>query len=72
MNNQKRMVRLQIVNVSSDEPAFFPIRIKTSKCSGNFNDTDDPYAKSVSDVVKILNVKVFNLMSWTNEKRHIK
>ena len=47
MNNQKRMVRLQIVNVSSDEPAFFPIRIKTSKCSGNFNDTDDPYAKSV-------------------------
>ena len=47
MNNQKRMVRLQIVNVSSDEPVFFPIRIKTSKCSGNCNDIDDPYAKSV-------------------------
>ena len=47
MNNQKRMVRLQIVNVSSDETVFFPIRIKTSKCSGNCNDIDDPYAKSV-------------------------
>ena len=41
------MVRLQIVNVSSDEPVFFPIRIKTSKCSDNCNDIDDPYAKSV-------------------------
>ena len=32
---------------------------------------NDPYAKMcVSDVVKNLNVKVFNLMSRTNETRH--
>ena len=34
---------------------------------------NDPYAKMcVPDVVKNLNVKVFNLMSGTNETRHIK
>ena len=34
---------------------------------------NDPYAKMcVPDVVKNLNVKVFNLMSRTNETRHIK
>ena len=46
---------------------------KTSKCSGSCNNINDPYAKiCVSDVVKDLNVKVFNLMSRTNETRHIK
>ena len=36
-------------------------------------DVKDPYAKScVPDVVKKLNVKVFNLMSRTNDTRHIK
>ena len=43
------------------------------KCSGSSNNINDPYAKMcVPDVVKNLNVKVFNLMSRTNETRHIK
>ena len=51
---------------------FFPFRIETSKCSGS-SDNINPHAKlCVSDVVKTLNVKVFNLMSRTNETRHIK
>ena len=38
-------------------------------CCNNIN---DPYAKvCVPDIVKKLNVKVFNLMSKTNETRHI-
>ena len=73
MNNQECRVRPQIVNVNSDEPVFFPFSIKTSKCSGICNNISDPYAKiCVPDVVKNLNVKVFNLMSRTNETRHIK
>ena len=73
MNNQECRVRPQIVNVNSDEPVFFPFSIKTSKCSGSCNNINDPYAKMcVLDVVKNLNVKVFNLMSRTNETRHIK
>ena len=52
---------------------FFPFSIKTSKCSGSCNNINDPYAKiCVPDVIKDLNVKVFNLMSRTNETRHIK
>ena len=72
MNNQECKVRLQIVNVNSEEPVFYPFSIKTSKCSGSCNNINDPYAKMcVPDVVKNLNVKVFNLMSRTNETRHI-
>ena len=52
---------------------LYPFSIKTSKCSGSCNNIKDPYAKMcVPDVVKNLNVKAFNLMSKTNETRHIK
>ena len=73
MNNQECKVKSQIVNVNSDEPVFYPFSVKKSKCSGSCNNINDPYAKMrVSDVVKNLNVKVFSLMSRTNETRHIK
>ena len=73
MNNQEWKVRPKIVNVNSDGPVFFPFSIKTSKCSGSCNNINDPYAKiCVPDVAKNLKGKVFNLMSRTNEIRHIK
>ena len=51
---------------------FFPFSIKTSKCSGSCNNINDPYeTMCVPHDVKSLNVKVFNLMSRTNETRHI-
>ena len=72
MTNQKCRVRPQIFNVNSDEPVFYPFSIKASKCGGSCNNINDPYAKiCVPDVIKDLNVKVFNLMSRTNETRHI-
>ena len=50
---------------------FYPFSIKVNKCSGNCNNINDPYAKlCVPDVVK-KNVKVFNLMSWSSQKKHI-
>ena len=71
MNNQECKTRPQVINVNGDEPVFFPFSIKTSKCSGSCNNIIYPYAKiCVSDVIKNLNVKVFNLMSRTNETRH--
>ena len=70
MTDQKHKVGLQIVNINSDEPVFYPFSIKASKCSGCCSNINDPYAKiCVPDVVKNLNV--FNLMSRTNETRHI-
>ena len=73
MNNKECKVRPEIINVKSDEPVFYPFTIKTSKCSSSCKNINDPYAKlCVPDLVKTLNVKVFNLMSRTNEARHIK
>ena len=60
MNNQKCTVRPEIVNVNINEPVFFPFSI------------NNPYAKlCVPDIAKNLNVKEFNLMSRTNETKHI-
>ena len=73
MNNAEYKVRPGIINVNSNEPVFYPFSIKTSKCSGSCKSIDDPYPKiCVPDDVKDLKVKVFNLMSTTNETRHIK
>ena len=72
MNNQECRTILQIVNINSKESLFVSFSIKTSKCSGTCNNIDNPYAKlRVPDVIENLNVKVFNLMSRTNETRHI-
>ena len=73
MTNQECKVRPEIFNFNSDEPVFYPLRIKTSKCSGRCNNINDSFAKMcVPDVANNLNVKVFNLMSRTNKTRHIK
>ena len=73
MNNQAYKIRPEIININSSESVFSPFSIKTSKCSGSCNNINDPYAKiCVPDIVKDLNVKVFNLMPRTNETRHIK
>ena len=73
MKNQVWKLRPIIINVNSNEPVFYPFSIKISKCSGSCNNINDPYAKiCVPDVIKNVNVKVFNLISRTNETRHIK
>ena len=72
INNQECKVRPEIVNVNNNEPIFHPFSIRTNKCSDSCKNINDPYAKlCVLDVVRNLNVKVFNLMSRTNERRHI-
>ena len=66
MTNQE-IERPEIANVNSDESEFYPLSIKTSKCSGSCNNIYDPYAKMCVSVVKNL-----NLMPRTNETRYIK
>ena len=72
MKNEECKIRLDIINVNLDETAFYPFSIKVNKCSGSCNNINDPCAKfCVPDIVKNINVKVFNLMSRINETRHI-
>ena len=53
MNNQACKVRPEIINVNSNNPIYYPFSIKTSKCSGNCNNINDPYTKTcVPDSVK--------------------
>ena len=72
INNQKCKARPEIIDVSSNNPIFYPFSVKTNSSSDNCNSINDPYAKiCVPDIVKNLNVKVFNLMSRTNETKSI-
>ena len=73
MKNQECKIRPEVIDVNSSNPIFYPFSIKVNKCSGNCNNINNPYTKiCVPDIIKDLNVKVFNLMSRTNETRFIK
>ena len=73
IKNQECKVRPEIVDINSNNPIFYPFSIKINNCSGNCNNINDPYARTcIPDIVKNLNVKACNLMSLTNETRHIK
>ena len=72
MNNQECKIRSELINVNTNEPTFYPYSIAINKCKGSCNTINDPYAKlCVPDIIKNINVKVFNLMSRTNETRHL-
>ena len=68
MNNQEFKTRTKIININNNEPLFYPFSIKVNKCSRSCNNINDPCAKlCVPYVVKNINVKVFNLMSFANQ-----
>ena len=72
MHNQQRKIRPQLMNINSDEPSLYLYSIKVNKCSGSCNNINDPYEKlCVPDVVRNINIKVFHLMSRTNETRNV-
>ena len=73
MKNQECKIRPEIININSNNPIFYPFSIKINKCSGSCNNFNNLYANiCVPDVIKDLNVKVFNLMSRANETKFIK
>ena len=46
--------------------------ITINNCKGSYNTINDPCVKlCVPDTIEDINIKVFNLMSRTNETRHI-
>ena len=47
MKNQECKTRPQVVNVNSNNPIFYPFSIKTSKCSDNCNNINNPMRKFV-------------------------
>ena len=73
MNNQECKIRTEIINLNTNEPMFYPYSIRINRCKVSCNEINNPYAKiCVPDQIKNKNVKVLNLMSRTNETKHIK
>ena len=72
LNNQEYRVIPVIMNINSNETLFYPYSILVNKCSGSCIDINHFYAQScVLDVVKNINIKVFNQIWRTNETRYV-
>ena len=70
--NQKCTSRPKIIHLNKNEPVFYPYSIKVNKCRGDCNNINDPMAKlCVPDIVRDMNIKVFNLLARINETRKI-
>ena len=67
MKNCECKVRPEIVYINNNNTILYPFSVKINRYSGSCNNINNPYARiCVSDTVKNLTVKVFNLMSLTN------
>ena len=63
MKNQECKIRPEIININSNNPIFYPFSLTINRYNGNCNNINGSYARiRVSNIVKNLNVKVFNLM----------
>ena len=73
LDNQECKIRSEIINTNNNEPVFYPLSIKVNKCSGSCKNISDLYARlCVPDVVKNMNLDVFNLISWSNQIKQMK
>ena len=73
MKNRECKVRPEIISINSNNVIFYPFSINVNKCNGNCNNINDSYANiCLPDIVKNLNIKIFNLLTRPNETRHIK
>ena len=70
--NEKCMSSPKIINLNADEPVFYSLSIKVNKCGGDCNNINDSMAKlCVPDIVRDMNIKVFNLLARINETRKV-
>ena len=68
MTNQECKVRPAIVNINNNKPLFYSYSVLVNESSGSCNGVNNPYTKlCVAGVVKKMNIKVFYLLSKTNE-----
>ena len=72
--NQKYMPRPKILNINEGvgEALFYPYNVLVNKCSGSSNTLDNPIAKlCVPNIIKRINMKVYNFLMRLNETRHV-
>ena len=72
--NRKCTPRPKILDVNEGvgEALFYPYNVLVNKCSGSCNTLDDPMAKlCVPNIVKRVNMKVYNFLMRLNETRNV-
>ena len=72
--NQKCLPRPKILDVNEGigEVLFYPYNVLVNKCSGSCNTLDDPIAKMfVPNIIKNVNIKVYNFLMRLNENRNL-
>ena len=72
--NQKCMPRPKILDVNEGvgEALFYPYNDLVNKCSGSCNTLDGPMAKlCVPNIIKGINMKVYNFLMRLNETRNV-
>ena len=72
--NQKCIPRPKILDVNEGvaEVLFYPHNVLVNKCSGSCDTLDDPMAKlCVPNVIKKVNMKVYNFLMRLNETRNV-
>ena len=72
--NQKCMPRSKILDVNEGigEALFYPYNVQVNKCSGSCNTLDNSIEKlCVPNVIKGLNMKVYNFLTMLNETRNV-
>ena len=72
--NQKCMPRPKILDVNEGvgEALFYPYNVLVNKCSGSCNMLNDPVGKMcVPNIIKRVNMKVYNFSMRLNETRNI-
>ena len=72
--NQKCLPRPKVldVNESVGEALFYPYNVLVNKCSGSCNTFDNPMAKlCVPNVIKRVNMQVYNFLMMLNETRDV-
>ena len=69
--NQKCIPRRKILDVNEGvgEALFYPYNVLVNKCSGSCNTLDDPMC--VPNIIKRVNMKVYNFLMRLNETRNV-
>ena len=74
VTNQECMPRPKIldVNEGAGEALFYLYNVLVNKCSGSCNTLDDPMAKMcIPNIIKRVNMKVYNFLMRLNETRNV-
>ena len=72
--NRKCMPRPKILDVNEGvgETLFYPYNVLVNKCGRSCNTLDDPMAKMcVVNILKRVNMKVYNFLMRLNETRNV-